>query len=252
MLSVSTLRLTGAPNFRDLGGLPAGKARRVRPGILFRSESLDRLTDGDIAALSDAGIRLVCDLRAPEERQRYPNRVLQPAAAIFDAHPANDDPVAGSEWFVALEDEDLIAKFGTAYVHNIYSSLPAGSASTVRELIDRMLDGEVPAIVHCAAGKDRTGWVVAVLLLAIGVPLETVERDYMLTDRFHGREELTEYFVRSGREPVPPLIEILRVNTHRLHIALEAAGPFETYLSDSVGLDPERRAQLVELLTQPA
>jgi protein-tyrosine phosphatase len=232
MLSVSTLRLTGAPNFRDLGGLPAGKARRVRPGILFRSESLDRLTDGDIAALSDAGIRLVCDLRAPEERQRYPNRVLQPAAAIFDAHPANDDPVAGSEWFVALEDEDLIAKFGTAYVH--------------------MLDGEVPAIVHCAAGKDRTGWVVAVLLLAIGVPLETVERDYMLTDRFHGREELTEYFVRSGREPVPPLIEILRVNTHRLHIALEAAGPFETYLSDSVGLDPERRAQLVELLTQPA
>ena len=59
-------------------------------------------------------------------------------------------------------------------------------------VIDRMLDGEVPAIVHCAAGKDRTGWVVAVLLLAIGVPLETVERDYMLTDRFHGREELTE------------------------------------------------------------
>lgn len=248
---MSRLRLQGAPNFRDLGGLPAAGGRRIKPGVLYRSCALDALTDDDVAALGAAGVALVCDLRTAKERDAKPNRLPSPAPEEMVAHPDAEkaDPNMDASFEAINGNPSEVVE---RHVHAIYSSLPAATATTVRELVDRMLSGQLPVVVHCTGGKDRTAWVIAVLQLALGVPQPVIDEDYMLTDRFYGAPELRALlFEWFGREPDPVLVDLFRVRVARLHLAIETAGPFDRYLEREIGLDPQRRARLVELLTEP-
>jgi protein-tyrosine phosphatase len=237
------LRLAGALNFRDLGGMPADSGRHIREGVLFRSAALDCLTPEDIRALTDAQLRLVCDLRTARERDAAPSRLPSaPAPHVMLAHQeiGDIDPPAGSQdpgWAAQLADE-------------VYAALPTVLASTIRELVDRVLDGEYPVIVHCGAGKDRTAWVIAVLQLALGVPREVIVEDYMLTDRYFGAAELRAALAERG--PVDEdFVQAFRVHAPRLELAIRSAEPIDTYLSQSIGLDPDRRTRLIEILTEP-
>ncbi|ONH52484.1 protein tyrosine phosphatase [Frankia sp. CcI49] len=169
------IRLVGAHNVRDLGGLPAAGGA-VRPRALLRGDNLDALTTEDIAVLgNDVGLRAVVDLRAPFESPR--------AAAWF--------PELGVSWLhepladlSGLTDPAALRYRAGDELAALYTTmLESAATGLVRILRFLVSGGRTPALVHCAAGKDRTGIVVAVLLAAAGVERDAILADYLATEQ---------------------------------------------------------------------
>jgi hypothetical protein len=159
----------GTLNFRDLGGLPAGPGRRTRPGVLFRSDTLQALTDDDVALLVDRiGLEAVIDLRVGAEaveQGRGPlvtRDVTYLNAPLREAAP-NDEPPTRQALLFSLEHLG-------APTSVLGSVVRAAAAFAGR-----------PTVVHCAAGKDRTGLVVTLLLALAGVEREAIVADYLVS-----------------------------------------------------------------------
>lgn len=171
-------RLSIAPNFRDIGGLTTQTGNMTRLGLVFRSEALLEPTESDAEALNSLGIRFVCDLRSDIERSDAPNRWWQERGAtllnldILGAIPAHDIP-----WRSLRADPRVSGAI--AAMQSIYTSMVAAAAPHLGTILRRIADGELPMLLHCTAGKDRTGFISAVLLHILGVPGETVMIDYL-------------------------------------------------------------------------
>ena len=182
---------TSAPphvaNFRALDGLPAGDGRCVRPGLLFRSGHLHDATPEDVRALAGLGVRTVFDLRSADEAAQQPD-VLPPGAryrrvgALQMLDDPTDDPIDLLDWegFLRQTAQDAATLDRLeAFQHGVYPALvrrPEAFRALVHELLDH--PGE-PLLVHCTAGKDRTGVACAILLRLLGVPEPVIQQDYL-------------------------------------------------------------------------
>jgi protein-tyrosine phosphatase len=151
----------GLANARDLGGLPV-KEGRIREGALIRSESLTRLEDPDV--LRDAGVSLIVDLRRPGES--------------VEPHPFTDDGI-----YVNLPVEDPAdVKYVDSTMGALYLAMLDARPDLFATALGSMADAAQGAVlVHCAAGKDRTGLVVALALGVAGADRETIAADYAVT-----------------------------------------------------------------------
>lgn len=162
--------LEGAVNFRDLGGYPAAGGRRTRWRTLFRADGLSRLTDPDRAAVRRLGVATVIDLRSTLELStgRFP---VEELAVGFHHLPLLDQ----------LPDPDRFqAAPGILAAH--YEEIARDGATQIAKALAVVADrGAHPVVVHCTAGKDRTGVLVAVLLSLLGVDDEVVVEDYALS-----------------------------------------------------------------------
>jgi protein-tyrosine phosphatase len=187
------LGLVGAPNVRDLGGIVTIDGRRVRKGVLFRASALGRLTDTDVAALAERKLACVIDLRDSTEIDDAPP----------DRLPANPTPRV--RHIPVFDQEHPVFTYVSAVLmgHDVGATTPAdgspgamlaiyrwmvtdpgaraGLGAAVRAIAEA--DGE-PLLFHCSAGKDRTGWLSAVLLSLLGVDRETVVADYLATNDY--------------------------------------------------------------------
>ena len=157
----------GALNFRDLGGLPAGPGRRTRSGVLFRSDTLQALTDDDVALLVERlGLEAVFDLRVGAEaveQGRGPlvgHAVTYLNAPLREAAP-NDEPAERQALLFSL----MHLEAPTSVLGSVVRSAAAFAGR--------------PIVVHCAAGKDRTGLVVTLLLALAGVDRQAIVADYL-------------------------------------------------------------------------
>jgi len=165
------LTLAGCFNFRDLGGLPAAGGATVRPGRLFRSDALHRLTDDDVDALTGLGVRTLLDLRSEREVEESGVGPLREHGVRHRHLPLTADASGNERGFPNGPMEEL-------YVRFLDEGRPA-----IRAVFETLSEEETyPAVVHCAAGKDRTGIVVALVLRAVGVPDDEIVADYALTD----------------------------------------------------------------------
>ncbi len=168
--------LEGASNFRDLGGYRTDDGRIVRSGHLYRADGLDTLTSEDLAVLRTKGLRTVIDLRSSheiDERGRFPH----------ERHPVawHHLSVLDKTWDRngALKRKQPASEFLVeAYSDMLVEGAPRFAAAF--GLLAR--DQALPAVFHCAAGKDRTGLLAALLLGALGVPNEAIVHDYALTE----------------------------------------------------------------------
>lgn len=181
----TTLRLEGAPNFRDIGGYVGLDGRRVRHGHLFRSDTLSRLTERDFEAMATLGVRLVCDLRSAAERTHRPTRWpdhCRPDVLHLDL---NADLRAGDDTMLTILRADPTEHGAEAMMLESYRVIPIALRCHLGDLFRRIASQDAtPLIFHCSAGKDRTGVLSAVLLLALGVSRDDVIADYLLTQRF--------------------------------------------------------------------
>jgi protein-tyrosine phosphatase len=179
------LALEGVFNFRDLGGWPTDDGHTVRWRRIFRADGLGRLTPGDLEALAPIGLRTVIDLRTANEldtRGRFP----------IDAHPVDYHhlPVIDRTWDRdEARRENLPA---TEFLHRAYREILAEGAPRYAAALTVLAGDEaLPAVFHCAAGKDRTGLMAALVLGAVGVARDAIVEDYALTqetiDRFVAR-----------------------------------------------------------------
>jgi protein-tyrosine phosphatase len=162
--------LEGAYNVRDIGGYPADGGRRTRWGVLYRSDSLHRLTPDSQQALLARGVRTIIDLRYRDELSSSPNVFAGSAAVAYR-------PLALYEL-----DDPAVTGYGPQDLDGIYRMIVDLAQPRLREVIGALAEpGALPALVHCTAGKDRTGVVIALVLSAVGVPRETIVDDYALS-----------------------------------------------------------------------
>lgn len=178
------LPFTGAVNFRDLGGLAATDGRRVAPGRLYRSDSLSALTDADVEALGRLGLSTICDLRQDHECVTFPNR-LPAGEAGPRTRRLGFSPRGSTQMWEAINRGDLDEPGTVEEMRQHYRRLALDHLREYSDLLHILLEpGALPALIHCASGKDRTGFGIAVVLLAVGVPRATIVEDYVISDRY--------------------------------------------------------------------
>lgn len=235
-------------NFRDIGGLNTLTGRVMKAGLVYRSDELSRLTVGDVARLRGYGIRLICDLRSPKEVRRQPARRLSGEAVrvvnipLLDpvTHEVSRKALLG--FLIGADGADRFHEFSRNYYHH----LAFEQTSRVGEVIRLLAEEEnLPALIHCSAGKDRTGFVAALIQLLAGVPYEQAREEYLKTN---------DYF----RPRVDRFIQVMRVftlrqiSTERMRLVMMAHGEhldrvhggilsrygsMEGYLRDACGVD---------------
>ena len=181
------LPLEGTPNFRDFGGYAAKDGRRVRWGKLFRSGQLSNLTDNDLQYMESLDVKLVCDFRRDEERERDPS--VFPNSAQPDIIGLPIDPGSTTGFVDNIARGDLSAEDMASFMCDINREFALDQAPVYKTMFAHILKLDSGAsLVHCAAGKDRTGFAVAVVLAALGVARDTIMADYMLTSQYFSVE----------------------------------------------------------------
>lgn len=167
------LPLTGASNFRDLGGLPTGGGMTTW-GRVFRSDTLQELTEQDVkVVLDEVGIATVLDLRTSREIRNEGRGPLEEAAIRYVHLPFIADLEVQDEVPDAVE-RDVLAD----YVHMIDTA-----GHLIAEAVHTVATSRGPLVFHCAAGKDRTGILAALIESMVGVPRDVVVGDYALTNQ---------------------------------------------------------------------
>lgn len=173
--------LTGACNFRDLGGYSNGNGKQVKWNLLYRSDQLTELTESDVEKVNALALNRILDLRIESEIQRAGYDSIYTGNEgkydflqynFGDPHLMHAEVESGLEWDIRKVD------FGSIYI-NILECNREG----IKLAFDRFADpAQYPILLHCTQGKDRSGVVSALLLLLLGIPESTVMEDYMLTD----------------------------------------------------------------------
>jgi protein-tyrosine phosphatase len=253
-------RLEGAPNFRSIRALPARDGARVRAGRIFRSDGLHRLTDQDLPRLQTLGIGAVIDLRNRTERGSAPSRLPQPQpwVHIHDS-PPELAAVQGHGWREVIDDAHFDAAAAHAWMAATYRRMPRALAPSVVAMV-RSLAGldraPVPTVTHCMAGKDRTGFVIAVMLGVLGVSADDILEDYLHSNvrrppEDFARSMLVFHGLPQDARTVGAVTEVAAVYPDYLEAAMTALnadfGSFEGYLQ-AQGLQDAEVARFREVL----
>jgi len=241
-----SLKLSGASNFRDLGGYAGAGGREVRWRHLFRSDHLAALTPEDEQALKSIGVARVFDFRGVSERAAVPYDLEGMAQHSLPIEPTvvqrMKDLMEAGHQITPTETVELMQQTYRAFVHD--------NATRFGDLFKHLLQSDQPLVFHCTAGKDRTGFAAALILLALEVPRSVVMEDYLLTN------ELYRMPVPSTSSTPQEVLNVLwRVQEAFLDAAMQAVdkdyGGVQTYLTDELGVGERERAQLKEMyLTQ--
>lgn len=239
----------GALNFRDFGGKPTVDGRRVACGRLYRSDALWDLSEADLERLGALGVRTVCDFRADHERERWPNRL--PALSPPRSLGLGFTPQGTAAAWEAVNRGELDAAGVRAYMCEHYRALATIHTEYYAQMFDALLQPEaLPFLVHCASGKDRTGFAAAIILLSLGVSREHVMADYVISDRH--RRTLWHLF---HKDVDPGAYDAVgAASPEYLGASLAAIdggwGGEERYLREALGVGEAERARLRELLLE--
>jgi len=249
------IALEGAANFRDIGGYRTADGRQVAWRRFFRSDSLAEVTENDLKIIAKLGLRTVYDLRTEHERQRAPDR-LPPGLALRVSGQA-----FFSEKVTKLSERirsniiagELKAQEAEFWLRDRYKLFATEELGEFRRLAQEFLRQDVfPMVVHCASGKDRTGFAVALTLIALGVPREVILEDYLLSNLY--RRSLSSYLPAN----VSPKIVAVLTGVHQSFMlaALEAIdiawGSDMAFLAEGLGIGVAERRHLRAVLLEPS
>jgi protein-tyrosine phosphatase len=184
---VTHIAMHGALNVRDLGGIATRSGRKISAGRVIRSDALSELTDEDVATLAGMGLRTAIDFRSTHEvADAGSDRLPSGAAAIalpVDAANLEELFAAGPDALYELLGDGKGTQF-MLRINRQFVTDPAHRAQFGRALHLIADSDRQPALFHCTAGKDRTGWMAAILLTALGVPRDAVMTDYLATNDY--------------------------------------------------------------------
>ncbi|MDX6197641.1 MAG: protein-tyrosine phosphatase [Actinomycetota bacterium] len=244
------IELEGAVNVRDLGGLPTTDGSTTTPGVLVRSDNLQGLSDKDVRRLvDDHGIRTVLDLRTPTEvRSEGPGPLVAEGVRHInlDLIPTWDEE-EGTDRIVPHEqrEEGDLSHFYLTYL----DQMPQSVVDALHVIAGA---DSGPVLVHCAAGKDRTGVIVALALHVAGVQRDEIVADYALTgERIEAiRDRLVASPTYAEDMKSRPLDDMRPHALSMRHFfdRLDELGGAEAWLT-AHGFGPEEQAALREKLT---
>ncbi|MBN1574911.1 MAG: tyrosine-protein phosphatase [Chitinispirillaceae bacterium] len=239
-------------NFRDCGGLETPDGLRVKRGMLYRSGSLDRLSARNRRMVRAANLKTIIDLRPDSER---PKRIADLPGVRRLSIPLDVDRITRNRilpFFNKRHGEGRLVE----EIASVYHDVVALSAAPLRVIFDRLADaGAYPLCINCRAGKDRTGYAIAIILRTLGVPDSEIIGDYLATNRFllpQARRITRPLRLLSlGLLPTRTWEAAITAYKHYLRTAFAAIdseyGGTAEYL-DFCGIAEERRSRLKELL----
>ncbi|MCR2807773.1 tyrosine-protein phosphatase [Paenibacillus soyae] len=233
--------LKGALNFRDMGGYRAGDGRSVKWGKLFRSADLSRLTEEDLAYLASLQLAWICDLRSDAELAVSPSPPIGSAVneQLSFLASANPEEMMSAQSLTV----DILAHMNRGMV---------GNTALTAEYFRRLLQREgAPTLFHCAAGKDRTGFIASVVLQALGVDRDTILEDYAMTNDFSerfrsamiGSAQAEQHSAMLAKLPSEVIEALMAAKPAYLAASFEEIdaryGSFEGYWRQGLGLSAE-------------
>ena len=251
----TVIALDGGHNFREVGGYPAREGLRLRRGLLWRSAGLDRLSSRDCTTLQTLGIHTIADLRSDRERERFPTVAALAASARTLSRP--DRPSAAAWGAPDLKAwSDMTVTELREEIARLYTGIADTHADQFASLFAAIAEGGLPVLIHCTAGKDRTGLAVALLLELVGVPRESVLWDYEQTNH-HLRKELVHLESAEGVGGLAEWMAALGPESRDLMLGVDRAylvaaltslerefGSVEEFATDRLALPPTILAAL--------
>ncbi|WP_225410765.1 tyrosine-protein phosphatase [Stigmatella hybrida] len=245
-------------NFRDVGGLKTADGRTLRTGVLFRSDELSRLNAEDWVKLRGLGIQLICDLRSPGERQKRRLRLPDESIRVVNIPLHEQATQDGSRrkllgFLFGKTGGERFREFSRAYYHHIAFEQTA----RIREVFTLLAEEQnLPAVIHCTAGKDRTGFLAALIQWLAGVRYEEVMEGYLRTNDYFAPR--LEKFLKVMR-----VLTLAQVSSERMRLILMAHpdfleevhgtlmkrhGSVETYLREACGIEQDTLRKLKDRL----
>lgn len=251
-------RFDALDNFRDYGDYATAAGRRVTPGRLFRAGHQARASEADLDRLGALGIATVVDLRRPSERRDQPSRRPPGFSGVVIESAYDDGGEAPHMTF--LRTADLTPDSGRRFMTDTYQRLPFEPSHL--DLFSRYFralgETEGPVLIHCAAGKDRTGMLAALTHHLLGVHHDDMVSDYLLTNTAVDLERRApaiarQLEARTGRVAAhDAVVAFLGVEALYLETALTGIagryGSTDAYLEQALGVDGALRDRIVERL----
>ena len=246
-------------NFRDFGDYATTAGRRVQPGRLLRSAHHARASDADLERLRRLDIGAMVDLRRPGERRDQPSR--RPEGFTGQVIEGGVDDGAEAPHITFLKTADLTPESGRRFMAKTYRTLPfdASHQDVFSRYFQALADQHRAVVIHCAAGKDRTGFLAALTHHLLGVSRDDMVEDYLLTNTAVDLARRAPGIARKLHEMTGRLasddavVAFLGVEAAYLEAAfaeVEARhGSVDAYLRDALGVDTARRDRIVERLS---
>ncbi|HLZ00783.1 MAG TPA: tyrosine-protein phosphatase [Bradyrhizobium sp.] len=232
------LNLEGASNFRDLGGYPSGDGHRLRWRQIFRSNHLGHLTEADVGVVRALGVKSAFDFRGVDER-----KAAECVIPEIKVHSLPIEPTVVAALRAKLQARALSSADALEIMRESYRGYVRTNTHSFRELFANLLDESAPLVVHCTAGKDRTGFAVALILHALGVPSQVISQDYLLTNRYYRRDPNS-----APDLPADVRQAIGSVESSFLAAGFDAVnaqyGDLESYFRDGLGLGTVERTEI--------
>lgn len=252
-------RFEALENFRDYGGYGTDAGRRLARGRLFRSAHPARLGAADLERLGGLGICTVVDLRRPGERREQPGK--RPPGWAGRVIESDHDDGAEAPHIAFLRTTDLTVDSARAFMAKVYRELPfePPHLDLFARYFRALGEADGAVLIHCAAGKDRTGLLVALTHRLLGVHRDDMIADYLLTNTAVDLAARAPAIARqieafTGRPaPHEAVVAFLGVEAAWLEAALDAIaarhGSVEAYLTGALGVDADLRGRIGERLS---
>jgi protein-tyrosine phosphatase len=260
----SAITLVGAPNFRSLAGIQTADGRRIREHRLFRSELLSELTEDDLKQVGALEIGLVCDLRNPRERAAHNNRwpAQQTVRTVVREPDSGLRTAVRPDWETCLLAADFDEEQARQFMLEAYRNMPLELARHIVALVEYCgRPGNSGVLIHCMAGKDRTGFVCAMMLSMLGVPIGTILENYMESEqRLRNRSKMQALLTFSFGAEIPARAQraadaIGTVRVEYLQSSFNEIdrqyGSIDAYLASITGLTNESIRQMQQHLLTP-
>ena len=192
------IKIDGVHNFRDFGKYKTKTGDKVREKLLFRSGQLSGLSQNGQDELSQLKIKTIVDLRKYNERKLQPNQIDGTIKQITGSIEG-DDGESLPPHLQFLRDEDVTAQKTHDFMLQTYRRLPYEPIhiEIFKQAFEALTTPDNPILVHCAAGKDRTGILCAIILKTLDVHDDDIMGDYLLTNKVHNLDELVEKYAES-------------------------------------------------------
>ena len=259
MRTPDSFRLQGAPNFRDFGGYETQCGKKLVSGKLYRSDALDKLSEEDQQLLVESGLATIIDLRGTHERASQPHKLSAESRSEILSFPIHGDLRTNDTSVLQKIAENPTAEGCYDAMIFAYGEIIERMAEHLPDIFEILLnESSYPVLVHCTAGKDRTGFLCALIHHALNIPEESIYHDYFLTQTYCPPELYQLSLIENLEQKIgvsvaeEDLLPLKMINEDYLRHAFKVVenkyGSIDNYLEEVAGLDSEKRARLFELL----
>ena len=259
----TSLGIASVANLRDAGGYRTADGSVVRLGIAYRSNQLNPVSPDDMKKIAALGLKNDFDFRTAEEREAKPDELPAGVKNVWLNVLADAKGHSPAEFEKVLRDPKTAnamlgggkAAAALAQTYRDFITLRSANAAFRQLFIEMGDETQLPALYHCTAGKDRTGWASAALLTLLGVPEDKVYEDYLRSNDYilPAYKTFIDRFVAAGGDP-SLLQDILGVKAEYLRASFDQVktqyGSIENYFSKGLGIDRAGQQKLRDRFLQ--